>query len=232
VRAVPKVFTIEVKRVMGDKDSPDGLRRTAELEAIHEAIGQAGLFQIQQEINWEQIEDEAGYREKFEQIVRELSTTAGITSIQKTSESTKLVEGVSVWYFTFKIEIDPEKVKIADKSSSSSKVVSEAKKAGEDGTISYNRFGLYLSELTSYKKEALGLSMRATGVFVDNIENGSPAEKCYLLPGDVIISIGEYKVKNIHDFNEICKKLKDRKEIIPFCIVRDGKKFKIGVKQP
>ena len=109
--AAPKVYTIEVKRVVGDKDSPDGLRRAAELEAIHQAIGQAGLFHIEQEINWVKIEDEAGYRERYEQILKELCTTAGITCIWKTDEYTKVVENnITVYYFTFEIEIDPDRI--------------------------------------------------------------------------------------------------------------------------
>ena len=58
------------------------------------------------------------------------------------------------------------------------------------------------------------------GVVVSGVDQGSPAEEASLREGDVITEVFSHEVRDIEDYVEISKKLKDRKDPIAFLVKR------------
>jgi len=100
-----------------------------------------------------------------------------------------------------------------------------------EGKASHGYLGLYPAELTPGKKEALGLDAEVRGVFVDQVEDGTPADKGGLQPGDVIIEFEGTKISNVPQFRSVVasKRAGEKVEVV---ILRDGRekhlKFELG----
>jgi len=68
------------------------------------------------------------------------------------------------------------------------------------GEVHRGYLGVYPSELTPVKREALGVDMDIKGVFIESVESNTPAEKGGMESGDVVIEINSEKVLNLTDF--------------------------------
>lgn len=92
----------------------------------------------------------------------------------------------------------------------------------KDGKVSHGYLGMSPAELTSAKKEALGLDNDVRGVFVDQVEEDTPAAKGGLEAGDVIIEVDGTKITAVPQFRTMIatKKAGDK---VKAKIVRDNK---------
>ncbi len=68
------------------------------------------------------------------------------------------------------------------------------------GEVHRGYLGVYPSELTPVKREALGIDEEVKGVFIENVETNTPAEEGGMESGDVVIEINNEKVKDLTDF--------------------------------
>ena len=86
----------------------------------------------------------------------------------------------------------------------------------EHGKASHGYLGMVPVELTSAKKEALGLDMKQRGVFVDMVVENTPADNGGLEPGDVIIEFENTKITNVSQFRSLVasKRAGDEAELI------------------
>ncbi len=101
-----------------------------------------------------------------------------------------------------------------------------AEQLKDHGKASHGYLGMYPAELTPGKKEALGLDAEVRGVFVDQVENGTPADKGGLEPGDVILEFEGIKVSNVPQFRSLVAS-KRSGEKVEMLIIRDGKEKRI-----
>ncbi len=74
------------------------------------------------------------------------------------------------------------------------------------GEGSVQRFGLTLQELTPDLREQLKLG-DGSGVLVSGIEEGGPAGRAGLRPGDLIVQANRKSVKSVQDFTQIVQQL-------------------------
>ena len=70
----------------------------------------------------------------------------------------------------------------------------------EHGTVTRGYLGLVPAELTPAKKEALGMDPSMKGVFVDDVQPNTPAEKGGLKPGDVIVKLDGESIDDVDHF--------------------------------
>ena len=75
------------------------------------------------------------------------------------------------------------------------------------------KIGLEASELTPELRRRLRLSPSEEGVVITQIKQGSPAMRAGLQPGFLIVSIGNYQVTNIQEFNQALAKSQNQKSI-------------------
>ncbi|MBU1650869.1 trypsin-like peptidase domain-containing protein, partial [bacterium] len=100
-----------------------------------------------------------------------------------------------------------------------------------DGEVVRGYLGMVPRELDDATREALGLDRDVQGVFVDMVEEGTPADKGGLKAGDVITKVDDFTVNDPSSFRfMIADKKPDSK--IGMDILRDGKRkelnFKLG----
>ncbi|MGB0953530.1 MAG: M28 family peptidase [Planctomycetota bacterium] len=69
-------------------------------------------------------------------------------------------------------------------------------------------------------------AMPDTGMQISGTSPGGPAEKAGLLPGDVIVQIGEFPIGDIYDFMDTLAEFQDG-DTIDVTVVRDGKEKKL-----
>jgi len=86
----------------------------------------------------------------------------------------------------------------------------------ETGHVTRARLGVYIDEVDNETMEALGLKDQF-GALVRQVENGSAADKAGIKPGDVVVSVDDKPIKNMHE--------------LPMTIAshRPGDKVKIGL---
>lgn len=86
----------------------------------------------------------------------------------------------------------------------------------ETGHVTRARLGVYIAEVDKETVEALGLKDQS-GALVRQVENGSAADKAGIKPGDVVVSVDDKPIKNVHE--------------LPMTIAshRPGDKVKIGL---
>jgi len=102
-------------------------------------------------------------------------------------------------------------------------VVSQLK---TEGKVSHGYLGMYPAELTASKKEALGLDNDVHGVFVDQVEQGTPADEGGLEPGDVITEFDGHGITNVTQFRNLVAS-KRPGEKVSSIILRNGKEKKL-----
>jgi hypothetical protein len=68
----------------------------------------------------------------------------------------------------------------------------------------------------------------AEGLQVDGVTEGRPAQKAGILPGDVIIEIGDRKIKNIEHYMEALGVF-EKDQTVPVKVVRDKKEVTLSV---
>ena len=99
----------------------------------------------------------------------------------------------------------------------------------EHGKVSHGYLGMVPAELTAAKKEALSLDKNVRGVFVDQVEDGTPAQEGGLEPGDVITKFDGIKITSVTQFrNSVASKKSGEK--VTAVVVRDGKEVKLSFK--
>lgn len=70
----------------------------------------------------------------------------------------------------------------------------------EKGHVKRGYLGLIPSPLDKLKKEALGLDEKDTGVFIESVADGTPADRNGLKASDVILELNGDKILNVSDF--------------------------------
>lgn len=79
--------------------------------------------------------------------------------------------------------------------------------------LEYEMFGITCQQMTDDMKNDMKLGKDESGVIVDSIEEGAEAlEK--LAPGDVIVQLGNQKIKGLADFREYLTKNKNEKSFV------------------
>lgn len=99
------------------------------------------------------------------------------------------------------------------------------------GEVHRGYLGVFPSELTAVKREALGIDEDINGVFIESVEANTPAENGGMQSGDVVTEINDVEVKNLTDFRfTIAAFPPDSK--IEMTVLRKGDiktlKFKLG----
>ncbi|MEO0141968.1 MAG: PDZ domain-containing protein, partial [candidate division WOR-3 bacterium] len=97
-------------------------------------------------------------------------------------------------------------------------VIEEYREAGATGS----RLGIYVEDINLYLAKKYGLGYKQ-GVVVTRVEKGSIGEKIGFAPGDVILKIGEARIKNKEDFKKAIADFKNKY----FIIDRGGLIFQI-----
>ena len=97
----------------------------------------------------------------------------------------------------------------------------------DHGRVSHGYLGMVPAELTPLKKEALGLEKKVRGVFVDRVEDNTPAHEGGLKPGDVIIKFDGNKITSVTQFRNLVAR-KRSGEKVSATIVRDGRESKLS----
>jgi len=92
-----------------------------------------------------------------------------------------------------------------------------------EGKVVRGYLGMIPTPLTPDKKEALGLDKETTGIFVDNVEPGTPADEGGLQGGDVITRWNGEEVHSVPDFRFKVAAVKPG-EKAEAEIIRDGKR--------
>jgi Do/DeqQ family serine protease len=106
------------------------------------------------------------------------------------------------------------------------KVVSQLLSGGE---VRRGYLGVVPVELDEMKREALGIDDKLKGVFVDSVQEDTPADKGGLKGGDVIISLDGEPVESVSDFRfRIADHAPDSK--LNMTVLRDGKKKDLDFK--
>lgn len=107
------------------------------------------------------------------------------------------------------------------------------KQLRDHGTVERGYLGIFPTELDEMKREALGIDHNIEGVFVDGVQQDTPADEGGLKGGDVIIAVNDMSVKDVSDFRfKIADFPPDSK--ISMTVWRSGKekkmKFKLGAR--
>jgi len=101
------------------------------------------------------------------------------------------------------------------------------KELRETGHVQRARLGVMIRDIDPDTKQALGLKNRH-GTLVTQVESGSAADKAGVQAGDVIVGMGDEKVKNSHDLPiRVARHHPGDKVILQ--IIRDGKHIKLPV---
>ncbi|MFC2150648.1 Do family serine endopeptidase [Calditrichota bacterium] len=108
------------------------------------------------------------------------------------------------------------------------KVMDQLKRSG---VVERGYLGIYPSELTEIKREALGVPENQAGVFVEGVQEKTPADKGGLKGGDIITAIEGNPVNDVQDFRfRIADYPPDSK--VRMTVLQDGKsrnmEFKLG----
>ncbi len=80
-------------------------------------------------------------------------------------------------------------------------------------------FGLDVVELDDPMLDDIDIAA-AEGVFVIDVESGSPAEDAGIAPGDVILRVGDRSVEDLDDYRDIMRALEGREKAIAVMVQR------------
>ena len=75
-------------------------------------------------------------------------------------------------------------------------------------------WGMAVQELTPQLAQQLGLEPGATGVVITDIKEGSPAAEAGLQPGDLISEVNRTAIKNLNDYQQALKKVKNGENLL------------------
>ena len=75
-------------------------------------------------------------------------------------------------------------------------------------------WGMAVQELTPQLARQLGLEPGATGVVISDIKDGSPAAEAGLQPGDLISEVNRTAVKNLNDYQQALKQVKNGENLL------------------
>jgi serine protease Do len=75
-------------------------------------------------------------------------------------------------------------------------------------------WGMAVQELTPQLAQQLGLEPVATGVVISNIKDGSPAAEAGLQPGDLISEVNRTAIKNLNDYQQALKQVKNGENLL------------------
>jgi serine protease Do len=95
----------------------------------------------------------------------------------------------------------------------------EQQQAAVGGDMSEGKLGLAVQELTPDLSRRLGLS-NGQGVFVADVEEGTPAHKAGIQRGDVILEVNQEKVANVQDYRAAIGRMGDANSLL--FLVRRG----------
>ncbi len=111
----------------------------------------------------------------------------------------------------------------------SNMVVMVVEQLMDKGVVSRAYLGIYPQELTPELKEKFGLGKSQKGILVAQVEKDTPAEKCGLKDGDIIIKFNNKKIENVSQFRIIVAESPINKDI-DLVIIRNGKEKTLTVK--
>jgi Do/DeqQ family serine protease len=95
-------------------------------------------------------------------------------------------------------------------------------------TITYGWLGVRLAEADADFLRSLGIEGR-TGAFVEQVANGSPAEKGGILPGDFIVGMDKRELKSYAELSRLVGDTAAGTKV-EFTLIRSGKERKLSVK--
>ena len=75
-------------------------------------------------------------------------------------------------------------------------------------------WGMAVQELTPQLAQQLGLEPGVTGVVITDIKEGSPAAEAGLQPGDLISEVNRTAIKNLNDYQQALKKVKNGENLL------------------
>ena len=75
-------------------------------------------------------------------------------------------------------------------------------------------WGMAVQELTPQLAQQLGLEPGASGVVISDIEDGSPAAEAGLQPGDLISEVNRTAIKNLTDYQQAIKQVKNGENLL------------------
>jgi serine protease Do len=75
-------------------------------------------------------------------------------------------------------------------------------------------WGMAVQELTPQLAQQLGLEPGASGVVISDIKDGSPAAEAGLQPGDLISEVNRTAIKNLNDYQQALKKVKNGENLL------------------
>jgi Do/DeqQ family serine protease len=97
-----------------------------------------------------------------------------------------------------------------------------AEQLRSSGKVSHGYLGMFPADLTASKKEALNLDKDTKGIFVDQVEDDTPAAKGGLEPGDVITEFDGRKISDVNQFRSLVAG-KHAGDKVSAKILREGK---------
>lgn len=89
------------------------------------------------------------------------------------------------------------------------------------GAETAERFGFGVQELTPELREQFGLPPGAGGVVVAGVEEGGPAARAALRPGDLILQANREPVRSVRDFSRILSQMRPGANLL-LLVQRDG----------
>jgi len=107
-----------------------------------------------------------------------------------------------------------------------SKIMSQLQASGQ---VKRGYLGVVPGELNAMKREALGVEENVKGVFVESIQEGTPADKGGLKGGDIIIGLDGKPVEDVSDFRFRIADHPPESEL-KMDVLRDGKKKSLAFK--
>ena len=90
-------------------------------------------------------------------------------------------------------------------------------------------FGIDVVELDDPMLEDLDIPAER-GVFVVDVENGSPAEDAGVVPGDVIVRVIDRNIEDLDDYRDVMRDLEGREKAIAVMIQRDEYTHFVAIK--
>jgi serine protease Do len=75
-------------------------------------------------------------------------------------------------------------------------------------------WGMAVQELTPQLAQQLGLEPGASGVVISDIKDGSPAAEAGLQPGDLISEVNRTAIKNMNDYQQALKQVKNGENLL------------------
>ncbi len=97
----------------------------------------------------------------------------------------------------------------------------------EKGTVDRGHLGVSISPLSKEVASHLGVGKKS-GVFVQDVESGGPADKAKIKPGDVITKVGNKVVRSVSQLQRIISSYQKGKTTT-IQILRNGKKIDLKV---